>query len=278
VLWRKKLEINHIVGPGSSPVVYQNLVILTCDGGDQQFIAALDTKTGDEVWRKDRPPIRIDNPDMKKAYCTPLIIRVGDRDQVVIPGSQWFIAYEPLTGEEMWRVDHGGGFSNVPAPIFDGQNVYLDTGFGKAQLWAIRVDRTAEGSEPEVLWRHQQQMPTMPSPVVDAAAGRIFVISDGGVASNLDTATGKPVWRERVPGQYSASALLGAGRVYFCSHEGRTTVVAASDEFEVLAENQLDGKLMASPAVIDGNFVLRTDTHLYRIGATAPGAGDAASN
>jgi outer membrane protein assembly factor BamB len=263
VLWRKRLEIDHIVGPGSSPVVYQGIVILTCDGGDKQFIAALDVETGEPVWQVDRPPIRIDNPDMRKAYCTPLVITVDGRDQAVIPGAQWFISYDPRNGQEIWRVDHGGGFSNVPAPIFDGERVFLDTGFGRAQLWAVHVKGVQQGSEPPVEWRHAQQMPTMPSPVV--SDGRIFVISDGGVASCLDAATGKVVWRERVPGQYSASPILGAGRVYFSNHDGRTTVVATGDKFEVLAENQLDGKHMASPAVVQGELILRTDASIYRI-------------
>jgi outer membrane protein assembly factor BamB len=271
VLWRKKLEIDHIVGPGSSPIVYQGLAIITCDGGDKQFIAALDAGSGDIAWQVDRPPIREENPDLRKAYCTPLVVNVAGSDQVIIPGAQWFVAYDPRTGDELWRVDHGSGYSNVPAPIFDGQVVYLDTGFNKAQLWAVRVDGSARGSQPDVAWRHSQQMPTMPSPVV--ADGRIYAISDGGVASCLDAATGDVIWRERVPGQYSASALMGAGRVYFCSHEGRTTVIAASDAFEVLAQNQLNGKLMASPAVVDGDLILRTDSHLYRIGANAGAPG-----
>jgi outer membrane protein assembly factor BamB len=266
VLWRKKLEIDHIVGPGSSPVVYQSVVILTCDGGDKQFVAALDMETGELVWQVDRPPIRIENPDMRKSYCTPLVITVDGRDQAVIPGAQWFVSYDPRTGQEIWRVDHGNGFSNVPAPVFDGERVFLDTGFGKAQLWAVHVKGVQPGSEPPVDWRHTQQMPTMPSPVV--SDGRIFAISDGGVASCLDAATGKVVWRERVPGQYSASPIVGSGRVYFSNHDGRTTILANSDQFEVLAENQLEGKHMASPAVVQGELILRTDSHLYRIRGT----------
>jgi outer membrane protein assembly factor BamB len=263
VLWRRKLEINHIVGPGSSPIIYHGLAIITCDGGDKQYIAALDLKTGEPRWRVDRPPMRNDNPDLRKAYSTPLVYSFGGRDQMVIPGAQWFISYDPATGDELWRVDHGSGFSNVPAPIFENGTTYLDTGFGKAQLWAVRVDGSGDVTDTHVLWRHLQQMPTMPSPVI--SGGRVFVISDGGVASCLGAETGEVLWRERVPGQYSASPLLGAGRVYFCSHEGRTTVIAASDKFEKLAENQLDGKLMASPAAVEGDLILRTDTHLYRI-------------
>ena len=265
VLWRRKFEIDHIVGPGSSPIIHKGLVILTCDGGDKQFIVALDAKTGEDVWRVDRPPLREENPDLRKAYCTPLIYMAAGREQMVIPGAQWFVAYDPGTGKEIWRVDHGAGYSNVPAPLFDGEKVYVDTGFNKGQLWAVRVEGSGDVSETHVAWRQTQQMPTMPSPVM--ADGRIFVISDSGVATCLDAENGKVVWRERVPGQYSASPLLGAGLVYFCSHEGRTTVIAATDEFKKLAENDLDGKLMASPAVADGDLILRTDTHLYRITA-----------
>ncbi|HYO26391.1 MAG TPA: PQQ-binding-like beta-propeller repeat protein [Lacipirellulaceae bacterium] len=268
VLWRRQLEINHIVGPGSSPVVHNGMVVLTCDGADKQFVAALDLATGEPRWKVDRPPIRITDGDMRKAYCTPLLISAAGKEQLVIPGAQWFIAYNPETGEEIWRVDHGSGFSNVPRPLFDGTHAYLDTGYGKAQLWAVRVDGTGDVTGTHVTWRNTQQMPTMPSPVI--VGGRIFVISDGGVASCLDAQTGEAVWRERVDGQYSASALAGAGRVYFSNHDGETTVVAASDQFEVLSRNKLDGRLMASAAAVDGDLILRTDTHLYRISDGAP--------
>ena len=263
VLWRRKLEISHIVGPGSSPVVYKNLVILTCDGGDKQFITALDMATGEPVWSVNRPPIRNEDPDLRKAFSTPLLFHGAGRDQMVIPGAQWFVSYDPATGKELWRLDHGEGFSNVPAPVFDGELAYLDTGFSKPQLWAVRVDGSGDIGDDQVAWRSTQQMPTMPSPVV--ADGRLYVITDGGVATCLDAASGKVVWRERVPGKYSASPLLGAGRIYLCSQEGKTTVVAASEKFEKLAENQLDGKIMSSPAAVEGDLIVRSDTHLYRI-------------
>lgn len=266
VLWKRVLPIDHIVGPGSSPIVYRDLVILTCDGADKQFIAALDLTKGEIAWQVDRPPIRITDGDMRKAYCTPLLVEdAAGQTQMIIPGSQWFVAYQPETGKEVWRLDHGSGFSNTVRAVFDGRTAYLNTGFGKAQLWAVRVDGSGDVGESHVGWKHTQQMPTMSSPVV--ADGRIFTVSDGGVASCLNAATGDVVWRERIGGQFSASALIGAGRVYFCSQEGRTTVVAASDKFEVLAQNDLEGKLMASPAAVDGDLLLRTDTHLYRIGA-----------
>ena len=267
VLWRKLLEIDHIVGPGSSPVVVDDVVILTCDGADKQFISALDVKTGDTRWQVDRPPLREENPDMRKSFCTPLVFEHAGRQQAVIPGAQWFISYDPATGEEIWRVDHGSGFSNVPRPVFDGERVFLCTGFGKPQLWAVRADGTGDVSETHVDWRQKQQIPAMSSPVL--SDGRIYVISDGGVASCFDTASGELIWRERIPGKYSASPLLANGRIYFCSQEGRTTVIEDAAEYKELAANQLDGMHMASPAVTGEDLILRTDTHLYRIGDSA---------
>jgi outer membrane protein assembly factor BamB len=264
VKWRRTLPLQHIVGPGSSPVAYNDLLIVPSDGGDRQYITALNVETGDTVWEKDRPPIRESNPDQKKAFTTPLVINVNGRDQAVIPGAQWFVAYDPTSGDEIWRIDHGRGFSNVARPVFDGQFLYLNTGFGKPQLWAVRADGVGDVSETHVAWRQSQQIPAMSSPVV--SQGRVYVISDAGVASCLDAETGKEIWRERVPGKYSASPLAGTGRIYFLSQEGRTTVVADAPKFEVLAESDLDGMLMASPAVANGDLVLRTDTHLYLIG------------
>ena len=265
VAWRRQLEIDHIVGPGSSPVVVDDVVILTCDGADKQFIAALDVKTGKPRWQVDRPPIREQNPDMRKSFCTPLVFEQHGRRQAVIPGAQWFISYDPATGSEHWRVDHGSGFSNVPRPVFDGERVYLCTGFGKPQLWAVRADGTGDVTDTHVVWRQKQQIPAMSSPLV--SDGRIYVISDGGVASCFNTAEGKLLWRERIPGKYSASPLLADGKIYFCSQEGVTTVVADAPEFKELASNQLDGMHMASPAVAGDDLILRTDSHLYRISA-----------
>jgi outer membrane protein assembly factor BamB len=262
-IWKRQLELQHVVGPGSSPALYGNLLIVPNDGIDRQYIAALDAATGETVWEQDRPAIREENTDHHKAFSTPLLIDFNGRSQAVIPGAQWFVAYDPLSGDELWRVDHGPGFSNVARPVFNGKLLFLNTGLGKAQLWAVRPDGVGDVSETHVVWRETRQVPAMSSPVL--SHGRIYMVTDGGVASCLDAETGKTLWRERMPGKYSASPLAGPGRVYFLSHEGRTTVIADSEEFKVLARNDLDGMLMASPAAVDGDLVLRTDSSLYRV-------------
>ncbi|MCG8451301.1 MAG: PQQ-binding-like beta-propeller repeat protein [Pirellulales bacterium] len=265
ILWQNHLELDHRVGAGSSPVLYEDLLILTCDGADLQYIAALDKQTGNEVWRTGRPPIRSEEPEFRKAFSTPLLIHTAGEDQLVIPGAQWFAAYQPQTGEEIWRIDHGSGFSNVPRPVFDGQFVFLCTGFTAGQLWAVRPDGRGDVTDTQhVAWRQKKQIPHMASPLV--VGTRIYTISDGGIAKCFDTATGELLWRKRVPGKYSSSPLYADGRIYFCSHEGRTTVIAPGDEYQELAQNDLDGQILASPVVAEGDLLLRTDTHLYRVG------------
>ncbi|MEM9657811.1 MAG: PQQ-binding-like beta-propeller repeat protein, partial [Planctomycetota bacterium] len=165
-LWRTKLELEHGVGPGSSPALCDDLLIIPCDGMERQFIAALDKRTGKTVWSTPRPPIRIENGDMRKAFSTPLVVEVDGRRQVVVPGAQWFAAYDPVNGEEIWRVDHGAGFSNVPRPVFDGERLYLCTGFSHPELVAIHPDGSGDVTETHVAWRWRRQVPTIPSPVV----------------------------------------------------------------------------------------------------------------
>ncbi|MCA9230104.1 MAG: PQQ-binding-like beta-propeller repeat protein [Planctomycetales bacterium] len=265
VLWRRMLAINHSVGPGSSPVLVDGRLILTCDGIDAQYIEALSAESGETLWRTNRPPIRADEVEFHKSFSTPLLIKVSGEQQLVIPGAQWFVAYDPQTGDEIWRMDFGRGFSNASRPVFDGERVFLCTGFMQPQLWAVRPDAHGELAESHVAWKQTKQIPSMSSPIV--VGERIYVVGDNGVVSCFDTVSGKEVWRDRMGGKYSASPLYADGRLYFCNHEGRTTVIAPGDQYQELARNDLEGQLMASPAVVEGDLLLRTATHLYRIGA-----------
>ncbi len=264
ILWSERIPLDHSVGPGSSPVLFEDLLILTCDGMHSQHITALNTADGSVAWRTDRPPLRTDEPDFRKSFCTPLLIQIQGEYQLVIPGAQWCVAYEPRTGKEIWRIDHGRGFSVVPRPVFDGQRVYFCTGFSGETLWAVRPDGQGDVSSSHVDWKYTKQIPNKPSPIVFGE--RLYTISDGGIAQCFETDTGKQLWKQRVGGKYSASPLYACRRLYLCSHEGRTTVIAAGDEFKELATNDLDGQIMASPVVADGDLLLRTESHLYRIG------------
>ncbi len=265
IVWKKRLPLEHSVGPGSSPFVHDNLLILICDGVDVQYVTALDKSTGEAVWKTDRPEMRAEKGDQKKAYSTPIAINHGGRDQIICMGSQWLISYDPATGKEWWRVDHGKGFSVVPRPVFDpgSGTVFVGTGFGSGELWAVRVDGKGDVSDTHVVWKATRQIPTRPSPLLHD--GKIYVVSDGGIASCFDAAGGDLLWAERLGGNFSASPVFADGKIYFCSHEGQITIIAPGDEYRELAVNEIEGQIMASPVPLDGALLIRTDQALYRI-------------
>jgi len=264
VLWQKRIRVDHAVGPGSSPLLVDDLLVLTCDGMEAQYILALHAADGTKAWQTDRPPLRTDTPDFRKSFCTPLLINVHGEDQLVSPGAQWCIAYAPRTGKEIWRVDHGQGFSLAPRPVFDGQRVFICTGFMNAELLAIRPDGQGDVTETHVERIATKQIPRRSSPILYGE--QILTVSDGGIAQCFETTSGNQLWKERIGGKFSASPLYADNRIYLCSHEGRTTVIAAGGEYQELAQNDLDGQLMASPIVVESDLLLRTESHLYRIG------------
>jgi len=274
VIWRNNdLVIHHKEGPGSSPVLFDRLLLINCDGTDEQYVAALDKQTGEVKWRTDRSAPLRDRPDFRKAYSTPIVISQGDARQLVSTGADQLNAYDPFTGRELWRIRYRG-FSNVPLPLFDStkQRLYVCTGFTKPELWAMRTDGVNDVTETHVLWTYKKQVSTNASPLV--VGDRLFMASDRGVATCLDTNDGSEIWQDRLGGNYSASPVTATGRLYFLSEQGNVTVVAATDEFEKLAVNKLDGRLMASPAIVEDSLLIRSDEHLYRfMDSAASGAG-----
>lgn len=265
VVWRASLPSNHAVGPGSSPIVYNGLFIVPCDGTDQQYVVALDTKTGDPVWKTKRPQMTGDNGDLHKSFSTPLLVNDGQRDQVIIPGAQWVVAYDPRDGYEIWRVTYGKGFSNVPRPVVGNGMAYICTGFMNPQLWAIGLDGRGDVTDTHVRFKVPKQVPATPSPVL--VDKQLYFITDQGVATCVDALTGDVVWTHRISGNYSSSPLYADGKIYFSNHEGKTTVIKPEPEYDEVAVNTLSGQLMASPAVYGNSLLFRSQSHVYRIGA-----------
>ncbi len=264
VLWQKRLPSDHQVGPGSSPVIFGESLILVRDGRDAQYVTALDLQTGAERWKTDRPPINAGSPNLKKSFVTPLLCTSGGRTQLVAPGAHWVVAYEPGTGRELWRVRHGDGFSIGTGPAFGHGLVFIGTGCFKAQLLAITLDGAGDVTGSAIQWRSLRQIPVMSSPVL--VGDELYWVSDDGMACCADARTGEMHWQERLGSTHLASPLAAEGRVYFFSMDGRTTVVKASRTFEKLSENELPGPVVATPAMVDGALLLRSDSTLYRIG------------
>lgn len=263
-IWQRQLPLVHAVGPGSSPVVHGDLLVLICDGVDRQYVTALDKLTGETVWETDRPSMDAPSGDEKKAYCTPVVVTDSQgREQLICMGSQWLVSYDPATGDEWWRLYHGTGFSVVPRPVVRDGIVYFSTGFGKPQLWSARIDGTGDVTETHVVWSETRNAPAKPSPLL--IDDQLYMISDTGIATCLDPATGATLWRERIGGNYSASPLYAGGYIFLASHEGAVTVIKAGKEFEEVAKNEMGDQIMASPVALDRTLLIRTAAGLVRI-------------
>ena len=266
VVWRNdEVDIAHENGPGSSPISWGDVIIVHCDGSDDQYVVAFDKKTGDIAWKTSRSGKMNDNPQLKKAYGTPIVASVAGRPQVLSPGANWLYAYDPKSGEELWRLSYGGlGFSIVPRPVLGHGMVYFSTSFMTAEILAVRYP-DAPDAKPEIAWRTKRAAPKMPSPIL--VGDELYFVSDKGIAACVDAKTGKEHWRERLGGNYCASPLFASGRIYFFSREGTATVIRPETAFQKIAESRLDGSFMASPAAVGGVLYLRTDKALYRVEA-----------
>jgi outer membrane protein assembly factor BamB len=264
VVWsRRDLPCFHHRGPASSPILFENLLILTFDGFDVQYLVALDKATGQTVWKRDRDiAYDSDNGDIKKAYSTPTIVPVGDSLQLVSPSAGAAMGYDPRTGEELWRVKCGG--MNVSArPVFGRGLVFMTTADGGFIQYALRPDGRGDVTSSHVAWKNTKGVAKHSSPIL--VEDLLFMANEQGIVTCVDAASGDVQWQKRAGGSFTASPIFAAGRVYLFSEDGNTLVIAPKREFEQLAANKLEQGCMASPAVIGNSLLVRTIGHLYRI-------------
>lgn len=260
IVWKmRELKYRPQHGNGGSPVLVDGVLIVSCDGSDVQFVAALDARTGKLRWKKDRPPI---NRRRKFSFTTPLVIQVGGKKQVVSPGTNLVVAYEPKTGREIWRVNYTG-YSVIPRPVYAHGLLFISTSYNRPTLMAIRPTGTGDVTNTHVAWSTDRGAPHTPSALV--VGDELYIVSDRGVATCLDAKTGKVHWSQRLGGNYSASPVFADGKIYFQSEQGDTTVIAPGKAYKKLAKNSLGERTLASYAIADGAIFLRTAARLYRI-------------
>ncbi|MFO0863248.1 MAG: PQQ-binding-like beta-propeller repeat protein [Gemmataceae bacterium] len=260
ILWKQAdLKYSPVHGNGGSPILVDDRLIFISDGGDKQFIAALEASTGKVLWKTPRE-FKAPKPF---AFCTPLLIEVAGKKQVVAPGANAVVAYDPVDGKEIWKVQTQG-YSTVPRPVFGLGLVFISSGYDPpSTLMAIRPDGTGDVTKTHVEWQTKKGAPLTPSPLL--IGNELYVIADNGNASCLDAKTGKVHWNERVGGAYSASPLHVRDRIYFQSEDGKMTAIRAATKYEVVGRGDLGEKSLASFAVADGALYARTEKHLYRI-------------
>ncbi len=266
-IWeRRDLPVDHQNGPGGCATLWQDRLLIACDGMDAQYEVALDKLTGKTLWRSERsaiPKLAARPADMRKAYGTPVVVSIDGQPNSLTPGAERLYGLDPKTGRELWFVDYPG-FSNVPLPITDGTMAFVCTGFMKPEIWAIRLaGLKGDATASHVAWKQKAGAPDQSTPVV--LGQRLYMVSSGGILSCLDTADGHIVWKERIGSDFAASPLVADGRIYFFDTQGNTTVIAPGDTFQPLAKNALADGCMASPAVVGKALIVRTKGALYRI-------------
>lgn len=260
ILWRNRaIRYDPVHGNGGSPIAVDDLLIFNADGDSDPRVVAFDQKTGDVRWNV-RRTLETRQPF---SFCTPLLIAVGGRRQVITPGSGGVSALDSRDGRELWQVRYGGGYSVVPRPVFAQGLLFICTGFNRAELLALRPDGEGDVTDTHIVWRTTKGAPLTPSVV--AVGDELYAVNDAGVASCWDAKTGTLHWQERLEGNYSASPLAAGDRLYFQSETGTGTVLRTGKTFTKLATNKLGEKTLASYAVDGDALFIRTAAHLYRI-------------
>lgn len=257
--WKNNsFQYKPVHGNGGSPALYQDRLIFSCDGGSDPFLLALSKKTGEILWKVDR------ETDARKtfSFCTPLVIDVDGKAQVISPGSNRVGAYDPQSGELIWQVRYDG-YSVAPRPVYAHGLVYISTGFDRPELLAIRPTGSGDVTDTHIAWSTKRGAPLTPSLLV--IGEEIYLLSDGGILSCLDAKTGEKHWDERIGGDCSASPIYADGKIYLQNEVGEGFVALPGKQFKLLATNDLQERTLASYAVQDGSLYIRSETAMYRI-------------
>jgi len=259
LIWStQELVYPPVHGNGGSPVVVGDLLIFSRDGADISRVTALNKLTGKVVWERERDV----EADKKFSFCTPLVLDVAGRKQLIIPGSNVVQSLVPESGDEIWRLTYDG-YSVIPRPIYVGGLVFVCTGYNRPSLLAIDPTGSGDVTATHLKWKSDANVPHTPSLL--ARGGVILMVNDKGIASGVDLVTGKEIWKERIGGNFSASPLLIGDRMYMMSEEGDTTILQVGQQVKDLAKNKLGERCLASPAIVGDDLLIRSAVALYRI-------------
>jgi outer membrane protein assembly factor BamB len=249
-LWQQRI-CDYVMhqGYGASPVLYRDLVIVAADNKGGGALAALNNRTGDVVWLRQR--------FQKPNYPTPTLLHVAGKDQLVLVGCDMVISYDPLTGETLWETE-GATTECVTSTVTNGDLIYTSGGYPKNHMSAIRAD----GSK-TLVWENKERL-YVPSLVVKE--GYLYGVLDEGIAMCWNAATGEQMWKARLGGTFSSSPVLVGEQVFVTNEAGEFFVFQASPtKFERLAKNQLGEEILATPTIVGGRIYHRV-THRDEVG------------
>lgn len=264
ILWtRQDLPCDHFRGPASSPILHGDDLYVSLDGFDYQYVVALNKKTGETAWKKDRNiQYEVDNGDMKKAYSTPVIVDVEGQAQLVSPSASATIAYDPQDGREIWRVRHGG-MNVAMRPVRFKDTLLLNTGDGGLKLLAVKLGGTGDITDSHIAWQNKEAVPSRCGYLL--LDNLLYFVNESGIVTCLDANSGDLVWRERLGKDYSASPISAENHIYLFGETGQFHVLEAGRTFKLLAKGEFDSGFMATPAIAGKAIFARTEKHLYRL-------------
>ncbi len=248
-------------GTAGSPLLYRNRIILYQDqqGGDGSFIAAFDAATGAPVWRTARRE--------QVGWGTPIAIRAGERDEIIVSSMRRVVSYDPASGAELWSAG-GNLFEVIPTPVVGEGMVFCSSGRAGPTL-AIRPGGSGDVTDTHIVWKAAKGSPFVPSTLLHD--GILYMVNDmASIATAYDAKSGEVLWQGRLGEasreSFSASPVLVDGKVFFTNDQGETFVLAAGREFKLLHVNRLNARTIASPALVDGKWYYRTAGELLAIG------------
>jgi outer membrane protein assembly factor BamB len=260
LVWQRDLgPMDAYHGAAGSPLLFRDRIILYQDQFSGSFIAAYHTRTGRELWRTRRAA--------SVGWGTPIAIRAGNRDEVIVNGQQYVHAYDPATGKELWRCG-GTTYEVIPTPVVGYGMVFCSSGRAGPTL-AIKPGGSGDVSRTHVAWTSPRGSPFVPSPIL--YGDQIYMINDmASIATSLSATTGQTIWQGRLGVAqregFSASPVAVDGKIFFTNDDGETFVVRAGPKFELMRTNQLGEGILASPALVDGRWYFRTQRNLYAVG------------
>jgi outer membrane protein assembly factor BamB len=261
VLWQRHLGTENsrfelMWAHGSSPALHGKLLYLLCDHHPAAYLLALDKETGKDVWKTDRGK-------ELRSYTTPLLIQVGERQELIINSNPGIDAYDPETGKRLWRVS-GHCKVPVPTPVFSDGVLYTNRGYRNGPYLAVRAGGTGDVTDSHVLWQVQTGAPYVASPLY--YQGLLYLVSEMGTVRCVVPETGETVWLEKPGVNFWASPVGADGKVYLLAENGDTLVLRPGRKFELLARNSLGEDCLASPAISQGRIFIRSSKHLFCIG------------
>ncbi len=259
LLWKKTdLYSKPVHGNGGSPILYKDKLIFSCDGLDKQAVIALNVKDGSVAWEVSRG-LKASRPF---SFSTPHIHQDAQGAVVFSAGSGVFMAINPDTGKEIWRMTYPEGYSIIPRPVVGHGMVYFGTSYDSPVLHAVKLGGSGDVTSSNDVWTAKKGVPHTASFLL--VGDELYTVSDGGIFTCYDAKTGKVHYSERVAGNYSASPLFWNGKIYLTNETGTGTLLEAGKEFKKLDQFEMKEATLASPVAADGALYIRTDKKLYK--------------